>query len=214
MKKRMKKMTKPASNRPRQRHWLTAVAISLALVAPSTASRSPSDVVDAMSGQVLEVLRDQSLDVDKRRDEVEQIIYSNVDFDTLSRLVMARNWRKLSDEQKVEFKRLFKSHLSDTYGDNVDNYRNEKVEILSQRDEKRGDVTVKTKIVRGGTDDVLVDYRLRKKSDEWRIIDVVIEGVSLVANFRSQFQDIMSNGGADRLLKLLREKDIEPPPGA
>jgi len=207
-------MTKPASNRPRQRHWLTAVAISLALVAPSTASRSPSDVVDAMSGQVLEVLRDQSLDVDKRRDEVEQIIYSNVDFDTLSRLVMARNWRKLSDEQKVEFKRLFKSHLSDTYGDNVDNYRNEKVEILSQRDEKRGDVTVKTKIVRGGTDDVLVDYRLRKKSDEWRIIDVVIEGVSLVANFRSQFQDIMSNGGADRLLKLLREKDIEPPPGA
>ncbi len=207
-------MTKPASNRPRQRHWLTAVAVSLALVAPCVASRSPSDVVDAMSGQVLKVLRDQSLDVDKRRAEVEQIIYSNVDFDTLSRLVMARNWRRLSDEQKVEFKRLFKSHLSDTYGDNVDNYRNEKVQILSQRDEKRGDVTVKTKIVRGGTDDVLVDYRLRKKNDEWLIIDVVIEGVSLVANFRSQFQDIMSNGGADRLLKLLREKDIEPPPGA
>jgi len=193
---------------------LAIAAIALTMALPGSATPAPREVVDAMSGQVLAVLRDQSIDVEARRDKVEEIIYANIDFDTLSRLVMARNWRKLSSQQQVEFKRLFKSHLSDTYGDNVDNYRNEKVEILSQRDEKRGDVTVKTKIVRGGTDDILVDYRLRRRDEAWRIIDVVIEGVSLVANFRSQFQEIMSNGGADRLLELLREKDIEPPPGA
>ena len=80
-----------------------------------------------------------------------------------------RNWRKLSDGEKSEFMREFKKHLSHTYGDNIDNYRNEKVSILSEREEKRGDVTVKSTIVRsGGGDNVMVDYRLRKRGADWR----------------------------------------------
>jgi phospholipid transport system substrate-binding protein len=181
------------------------------LTAPSVAQSTPSQVIDTLSNQVLAVLRDKSLETDVRRTKIEDIIYRYVDFETLSRLVMARNWNRLSDPQKSEFMTEFKKHLSHTYGDNIDNYRNERVAILSERPEKRGDVTVKSKIVRGGSDDILVDYRLRKREENWRIIDVVIEGVSLVANFRSQFQEIMTSGGAERLLKLLREKNLEPP---
>ena len=193
---------------------LTAAASIMAAVviaATGSATLAPSDVVDTMASQVLEVLRDRTVETEIRRAKVEEIIYKHIDFETLSKLVMARNWRKLSDEQKAEFKTHFKKHLSDTYGENIDNYRNESVTITSERKEKRGDVTVKSKINRGGSDDVLVDYRLRNKDGTWGIIDVVIEGVSLVANFRSQFQDIMSNGGPDRLLKLLREKNLEAP---
>jgi phospholipid transport system substrate-binding protein len=188
------------------------VALALALLtAPSAAQSTPSQVIDTLSNQVLAVLRDTSLQTDVRRTKIEEIIYRYVDFETLSRLVMARNWTRLSDRQKSEFKTEFKKHLSHTYGDNIDNYRNESVAILAERPEKRGDVTVKSKIIRGGSDDILVDYRLRKREENWRIIDVVIEGVSLVANFRSQFQEIMTSGGAERLLELLREKNLEPP---
>lgn len=196
----------------------TLIAFGLLLLSfggAAGAANPPAAIVEQMAGQALEVLRDKSLDTDAKRQRLEEIVYQNIDFETLSRLVMARNWRKLSAAQKDEFMREFKKHLSATYGDNVDNYRNESVEILGQREEKRGDITVKSKIVRGGSDDVMVDYRLRQRNGEWRIIDVVVEGVSLVANFRSQFQDIMSNGGAERLLKLLREKNLEPvAPGA
>jgi len=192
---------------------LTGLFCGALLAAQVSASGAPPrEVVDTMAGQVLATLRDTSLESAARRAKVEEIIYAHVDFDTLSRLVMARNWRRLSAAQQKEFEGLFKRHLSDTYGENVDNYRNESVAILSERTEKRGDVTVKSKVVRTGSDDILIDYRLRKRNHDWRIIDVVIEGVSLVANFRAQFQDIMSNGGADRLLELLREKTLAPPP--
>jgi len=189
--------------------------LALPCAAASHASSAPEAIVEQMAGQALDVLRDKSLDVDTKRERLEEIVYRNLDFDTLSKLVMARNWRKLSAAQQDEFKREFKKHLSATYGDNVDNYRNESVQILGRREEKRGDVTVKSKIVRGGTDDVMVDYRLRQREGDWRIIDVVVEGVSLVANFRAQFQDIMSNGGADHLLELLRAKNLDKvAPGA
>lgn len=175
------------------------------------AEQTPSQVIDAVASQVLETLRDKSLDSEQRRTRVEDIVYRYVDFETLSRLVMARNWRKLSESEQEEFKVEFKKHLSATYGENIDNYRNEKVEILSERKEKRGDVTVKSKIVRSGSEPILVDYRLRQNDGEWKVIDLVIEGVSLVANFRSQFQEIISDGGTERLLKLLREKNLEAP---
>ena len=82
------------------------------------------------------------------------------------------------------------------------------MQILGERQAGHGDVVVQTKILRGGhSEDVVVDYRLRQRDGQWKIIDVVVEGVSLVSNFRSQFQDIVSNGGPDRLLTLLKEKE-------
>jgi phospholipid transport system substrate-binding protein len=108
---------------------------------------------------------------------------------------------------------LFKNHLSMTYGRNVESYKNEKVQITGSRPETGGDATVKTKIVRGGGgNDILVDYRLRQRDGTWKIIDVVIEGVSLVPNFRSQFQDVVASGGPERLLALLREKNAKGEP--
>ncbi len=204
-------MKRPSNHRRDRRIAVLIAGLVLLLSAPLAARMTPSDVINAVSSEVIEVLRDKSIPISTRKAKVEAIIYRYIDFETLSRLVMARNWRNLSDAQQVEFMKEFKKHLSHTYGDNIDNFRNEKVAILSEREEKRGDVTVKSKILRGGTDDILVDYRLRQRDKNWRIIDVVIEGVSMVANFRSQFQEIMTSGGPDRLLELLREKNLDPP---
>jgi phospholipid transport system substrate-binding protein len=190
-----------------------ALVCLVPLASVSAATESPRAVVEATISGVLAVLGDASLSTPEKRRRVEEIVYTRVDFDTLSRLVLARNWNQLSEPQRDEFIQEFKKHLSLTYGRNVDNYKNERSVVLGDRQEAKGDWTVRTKIVRGGgSDDILVDYRLRQKDGEWRIIDVIIESVSLVSNFRSQFQQIMANGGAQKLLEVLREKNARGEP--
>jgi len=198
----------------RRRIAVTAAAavLSLGLAAAPARAATPAETIDRVASQVIDILKDESLEQATRRRRVEDVAYRSFDFDVISKLVLARNWATLSPEQQKRFIEEFKQHLSVTYGKNLDSYANEKVVLLGDREEARGDWSVKTKIARGGgNDDILVDYRLRRPAgtDDWKIIDVTIEGVSLVANFRSQFQEIMANGGADRMLALLAEKNAK-----
>ena len=175
---------------------------------PAAADGSgPRANVQSTTSQVIAVLANGSLSVDQKRHKVEEIVYAQVDFETLSRLVLARNWSQLSEAQQKQFMEEFRQNLSATYGRNVESYKNEKVQIIEDHAEPRGDWTVRTKIVRNGSNDIDVDYRLRQVNGTWKIIDIIIENVSLVANFRSQFQEIISNGGPARLLQVLHEKN-------
>jgi len=182
------------------------VAMLLMLTRSGFAQPDAPAYIQSTTDDALVVLKDKSLQPEQKIHKLEEIAYARFDFDTMAHLVLARNWAKLSPEQQKEFVQEFKRHLSVTYGKNIENYRNETIEISGDREEARGDWTVKTKILRGG-DDILVDYRLRKADGQWKIIDVVIERVSLVANFRSQLQDVVTNKGADEMLRMLREKN-------
>jgi phospholipid transport system substrate-binding protein len=173
------------------------------------AVEAPEQVVQNTADAVVAVLADKSLSSTEKRRKVEDIVYAHFDFQTLSRLVLARNWKQLSAAQQSEFVDEFKKHLSITYGKNVETYNNERAVVTGERQEVDGDWTVKTKIVRPNAADILVDYRLRKEDDTWRVIDVIIEGVSLVANFRSQFQEIMTHDGPAKLIELLRDKNAK-----
>ena len=197
----------------RRHRTLAAVALASSLAGVARAGESPRAIVEKMTQAAIDVLGQKGLSSEEKRHRIEDLAYANIDFDIMSHLVLARNWGRLSAAQQAEFVRLFKEHLALTYGRSIESYNNEKVEVVGERDEGRGDWTVKTKILRGGGNaDVLVDYRLRQENDAWRIIDVVIERVSLVANFRSQFQDIMSSGGPAKLLDVLREKNAKGEP--
>ena len=177
------------------------------------AEDAPRAVVERMTNAAIGVLGDRSAPVEDKRHRLEEITYREVDFDTMSRLVLARNWSKFTPEQQTEFVKLFKEHLSITYGNNIENYKNERVAIVGDREEARGDWTVNSKILRGGgSSDIIVDYRLRKAGDAWKIIDIIIERVSLVANFRSQFQDILGSGAPEKLLQVLRDKNARHEP--
>ena len=181
--------------------------------AAAAAADSPRGVVEDLTNAVMNVLGDKATSTDVKRQRIEDLVYRNVDFDTVARLILARSWQDFSDAQKQQFTDEFKKHLSVTYGKSVDNYKNERVLIVGDREEARGDWTVQTKIVRGGPDDILVDYRLRKdKSGAWKIIDVIIERVSLISSFRSQIQEAMNRGGADNVIKLLRDKNAKGEP--
>jgi len=173
------------------------------------AADSPVQVVQETSDAVVAVLATKDLSANEKRRKIEDIVYAHFDFETLSRLVLARNWKQLSPGQQTEFVDEFKKHLSVTYGKNVETYNNERAVVTGDRQEAGSDWTVKTKIVRPNAADILVDYRLRKEDGDWRVIDVIIEGVSLVANFRAQFQDIVTKDGPAKLIKLLHEKNAK-----
>ena len=192
---------------------LTLVALLLA--APSNAApASDADrevaraTVQETVDAVLGILRDGSLSSQEKQDRIRDIAYARFDFQTISKLVLARNWQRLSPQQRADFEAEFKRHLSVTYGSSVDRYANQSVEITDTRAEGNGDVTVRTRIL-GNGQPFLVDYRLRSNSADWYVIDVIVENVSLLSNFRSQTQEIISHEGPDGLIRKLREKNSE-----
>lgn len=170
---------------------------------------SPTAVVQQTTDAVVAVLAEKNLAAVEKRHKIDEIVYAHFDFETLSKLVLARNWKDLTPEHQKAFVEEFKRHLSLTYGKNVETYNNERAVVIGDRAEAHDDWTVKTKVIRPNAEDILVDYRLRKEVAGWRVIDVIIEGVSLVANFRSQFQEIISRDGAAKLIDLLREKNAK-----
>jgi len=169
---------------------------------------APKAVIEETVTKVLAVLSGDGSS-EQRITEIEQIAYEVFDFTTMSKLTLARGWRKLDDGQKREFVQEFKRLLSRTYGSRVDSYSQEKVEVYGVQVEPRDDVTIKTMIKGGQYDGVEINYRLRNREDRWRIIDVVIEGVSLVSSYRSQFKDIMAQGGPTELLSKIKDKNFK-----
>jgi phospholipid transport system substrate-binding protein len=193
-----------------------AAALALGFASAAAATLTPAEsaarvFVQSTIDQVMGILRNGSIPLEDKKNMVEEIAYERFDFELISRLVVARNWDKFTPKQKVDFTDAFKKHLSATYRDTLNDFRDEQIAITSSRPEQNGDVTVMT-VVKGSAGDTKVDYRTRKSGADWRGIDVIIEGVSLVQNFRSQAQEIVSAEGPDGLIAKLRAKQLKAPP--
>ena len=191
---------------------LCAALVTLcALTAGAVAEpESPRALIQRTIDEVLAILRDPKKEDTTRRPELEAIARDRFDFDTMSRLVLAANWKKLTPAQQTEFVDEFTRFLANDYGARIERYEQEQVEITGERPEARGDFTIKTKIVGGKNNGALVDYRMRQKGGSWKIIDVVIEGISLVANYRDQFREVASQGGPAVVIEKLKEKNAAP----
>lgn len=195
---------------------LVLVALLLGLSLPTIAAAeddpaitsAPRELIDETADKIVAILAKKEQSAETRISEIENIAYDIFDFTTMSKLVLAKNWRKLDKEQRAEFVREFKRHLSRTYGTRLDRYEQEEVEVYGAQVEPRNDVSIKTRILGGEFDRAEISYRLRKRQDRWRIIDVVIEGVSLVSNYRSQFAEVLNSGTIDDLLGKLRDKNF------
>jgi len=181
----------------------------LAQAAEDKAGGGPSarSVMEGTVTDVVSILKDPEIESKARRAKLEQIAFDRMDFRTMARLVLAKNWKRLSKEQQGEFVSEFRLYLANDYGSRLDRYGDEDVDIVGERKEPRGDVTIKTEIKGGANDGALVDYRMRNRKSDWKIIDVVIEGISLVANFRDQFREVISSSGPQGLLDKLKEKN-------
>jgi phospholipid transport system substrate-binding protein len=193
-------------------------ALAALLFASPALAAATDDARTAMQGTIDAVLKVLRTDADERarRTQIEEIAKQRFDFTTMSKLVLKRDWRRFAPPEQKEFVTEFTEYLSASYGTRIARYANEQVVTLGARAEVNQDVTVQTAIKGGQFDGATVDYRMRLIAGKWQVIDVVIEGISLVSNFRSQFADVIAKGGPQDLLKRIKAKNdagiVDAPP--
>ncbi len=197
-------------------NWLRMGAMALAgalmigvSVAPAAAGM-PTDQLKGAVESVLKILDDPSLKgrLAERRAAVRKIANEIFDFSEIAKRSLARHWQPLSEAQRTEFVSLFADLLERSYISKIETYGGEKIQYTAERTD--GDfATVSTKIVTKNGTEVPVDYRMTKRADRWLVYDVSIEGVSLVSNYRTQFNKIIQTTSYNELVSKLRNKQDE-----
>ena len=176
--------------------------------APAEGVTNPTAVVKETIDEVIRLVTDEELkkpeQLSRRRILLEEAIGHHFSFSEIAKRSLAANWKNHSQEERQEFVRLFRSLLSKTYAGNIENYSGEEVRYLKER-RKNSYAEVQTKIISPKTE-VSLDYRLFKKDGTWWVYDVVVNGVSLVKNYRSQFARIIRRSSYEDLVTILREK--------
>jgi phospholipid transport system substrate-binding protein len=183
-----------------------------------SAPTNPEARAAAQNGitQILDVLKDRSLDRAGRADNLRKVMDEYLDFETFSRLSIGPSWREWNDAQRSQFVDEFRNHMLGIATKFTKNYDDENVLILSDAVEKNGDCTIFCRVLGklkdGVPEDVgRLDFRLRQKEERWKVIDVQVAGISLANTFRAQFLVIMKDGGVDKLLKMLHERNAGAP---
>ena len=172
----------------------------------------PTDRIKQTTDKILSIVADPQLKDPSKAPERRRLIRSAVDerfdWEEMARRSLAQFWAKRTPEEKKEFIELYSDLLERTYMSKVEDYSGENV--LYERETIDGDyAVVKVKFVTGKNKDIPVDYRLRKKGENWLVYDVSIEGVSLVNNYRRQFGSIITQFSYENLVKKLKEKAEE-----
>jgi len=172
----------------------------------------PMTTVEATVNRVLDVLRDsklKSLAAKEIKKEKLRIIYKDM-FDEVefSKRTLTRNWNKFNPAQRVEFVNLFEQVLEKSYIDKILDYSNEKIDFYKESMLSENQAEIQTRIITSSKE-VPIFYRMILKDGKWRVYDVVVENVSLVQNYRSQFNDILANKTPEQLLEILRKKVME-----
>jgi phospholipid transport system substrate-binding protein len=186
----------------------------ITLLAVRPASAEPLKPIDALRGPLdtaLAILQDpryrKDTEKEAQKEKLWEIIRKVFDFEGITERAVGRNWKLFSPAQKREFADVFTQLLGNSYLTKIQgNFNNEKVEFLSQEVLTDAKARVKTKIIRE-VDSIPVDYSVRPDGDTWRIYDVNIEGVSLVQNYRSQFDQILSKDSPAVLIERVRAKN-------
>jgi phospholipid transport system substrate-binding protein len=160
--------------------------------------------IEAQVNKVLEVLRGEAEEAAKKK-ELWPIFDGIFDYMELSKRTLGRNWKKFSPEQQKEFADLFKTLLGNVYIERLIAYSDEKVVFEGENEIAKGRAEVKSKVVTA-SGDVPINYRMITKDGQWRVYDVIIEGVSMIRNYRTQFRDILRKKSPEELLQMLQKK--------
>jgi phospholipid transport system substrate-binding protein len=195
--------------------FLTGFVLSVSLVFSSgavAAELSADDLVKQTAEDVLATIKNDK-DIQAGNQQkifalAEEKILPNFDFDRVCRMVLGKNWKSASPEQQATFQKEFRSLLLRTYATALGKYKNQVIEYKPLRAEPGAkNVSVKTQILQPGGQPIAVDYSLVKGDNGWKVYDIVIESVSLVTNYRSQFSNEIRTNGLDSLNKKLAEKN-------
>lgn len=184
------------------------MVLCLGVVAVPGYAGPPTDSMKATIDEVLRLVREKELKqpekAEERRNLLEKVVAARFDYAEMSRRALGAPWNQLTPQQKQEFVELFQTLLTNSYADKVETYSGEGVQYLNERTEKEY-AEVRTKVLSGKTE-IPLDYRLINKANDWRVYDVVVDGVSLVNNYRGQFSKILRASSYSDLVDQLRKK--------
>ena len=201
-------------------HFLAGLSLSvglsiLLLVQPVwVAAGVPGDQVRQTTDKLLAVIKDPQLKGEskknERRDKLKELIYQRFDFTEMARRSLGSEWRRRSPEEQKEFVKLFTGLLEQAYLDQIESYSGEKIQYLKEREDDNY-AQVDTKIIDKKGQEFSVNYRLHNQNGDWKVYDVVIEDVSLVNNYRSQFNRVLATSSYEDLVNRMKGKTLSAP---
>ena len=196
-----KERTKPGS---------IVILILLLMVMPvNVYANGPTDIVQTYVDEVMSVMRTSSDKPDRsdsaKKDEIKKIAGRMFDFTAMSKATMGKNWKKLNNDQRREFISLLRSMLENAYISKILGYTDEKTVFTKERSLSKTRVEVQSNLISGNTE-IPMHYRMLRKNDSWKVYDVIIEGVSLIKNYRTQFREILARQTPEELLQIMRKK--------
>ena len=189
------------------------IALALFFAVPALAQElGPEELVKKVTSEVMAAIKsDKQLaagDKQKAMKLAEEKILPHVDFEEATRLAVGRGWAQASAEQKKRLVTEFRNMLVRTYSNAISAYEGQTMNVLPSRVKPgESEATVRNQFVRPGGKPVLVDYAMRKTGEGWKIYDIVVEGVSLVLTYRSEFDSVVKQEGVDGLIKRLAAKN-------
>lgn len=184
------------------------LAICLMLPLQSYAA-TPMETVEKGVNNLLKTLGDPAFKAQTKDQQIATLgteIEKVFDFTELSKRTLGRDWKKMSAAQQQEFVKLFKQLLQGVYADRLLEYSDQKVIFDKEITPKKGRAEVQSYLQTSDGKKIPLFYRLTDKGGSWKVYDVIIEGVSMVKNYRTQFRDILAKDSPDKLLEILRDK--------
>ncbi|RPI35237.1 MAG: ABC transporter substrate-binding protein [Nitrospiraceae bacterium] len=193
--------------------FVLILGLSLSAVFPLYAiAGEPTDQVKQTVDAVIQILNNKELKkparVEERRAMIRETVEKRFDFEEMAKRSLARHWKDRTPQEKKEFTSLFSDLLEDTYIKKIERYEEEKVVYTDERIDGPY-ATVRTKIVTTKEMEIPVDYKIFKKGQKWEVYDIIVEGVSLVNNYRTQFNQIIRSGSYEDLVQKLKKKALK-----
>ena len=170
---------------------------------------TPKETVETGVNKLIATLGDPAFKAKAKDEQIAQIgeeIELIFDFKELSRRTLGREWKKMKPEQQKEFVQLFKQLLQGVYADRLLAYSDQKIIFAKETMLKKGRAEVQSFLQTSDGKKIPLFYRLTDKSGSWKVYDVIIEGVSMVKNYRTQFRKILAKDSHEKLLDILRNK--------
>lgn len=185
------------------------LVLAALLVTAPVAAATAKETVETQVNKVLKALSEPSFKDQPKETKIvkiRSIVNEIFDYTELSKRTLGREWTKFNAPQQNEFVKLFSDLLEKTYADRLLSYSDEKVVFEKESLLREGQAEVTSNVLMADGKKIPLDYRLMQKDGNWRVYDVIIEGISLVKNYRDQFRDILAKDSPEEVLKMLRDK--------
>jgi len=172
------------------------------------AAGTPTEQIQSAVEKVTTILRDPKIQTEAKRKELRQAIYPKFDFAEMAKRSLGSHWQRRSREEQQEFVKLFTDLMESAYMSTLESYQGEKVVIGNEKRDKDF-AEVNTKIFTTKGEEFSVSYKLQQAGDDWKIYDVVVENISLVNNYRSQFNRVIAQSSFDDLLHKMKDRQFD-----